>query len=146
MKKFNFLLLIFLIFFYGCNSSENTAAHDNKKCPKCNMIISDYKIHSALLEIKNSIHYFDDIGCMVLFAKDNQLDLNQMDSKVFTNDTNRYIDSRTAYYTDDENSPMGYGFSAYENPQHKNIKFDEVIINMLRGEHMANPKIYKTVQ
>ena len=141
MKEFKLIIFIFTLFltFWGC-SSPKTASNI---CPKCNMHIDDSKLHSTSLHINNSVHNFDDIGCMILFAKENQLNLNKTESKVFTNDTNRYIDSSKAYYTTDENSPMGYGFSAYEKEKSNVIKFDKVIINMLRGEHMANPKIRK---
>ena len=40
---------------------------------------------------------------------------------------------------------MLYGFSAYENECNGCIKFEEVIMKMLRGEHMANPKIRKKI-
>jgi hypothetical protein len=40
---------------------------------------------------------------------------------------------------------MNYGFGAYESKQDRSIGFDEVILKMLRGEHMANPKIRKQI-
>ena len=138
MKEFKLLLFTFLLFFWGCSPQKVSDV-----CPTCNMKIDDSKLHSTSLHVKNSTHNFDDIGCMVLFAKKYKLDLNQMDTKVFTNDTARYIDASKAYYKTDENSPMGYGFSAYEKEESNTIRFKEVIINMLRGEHMANPKIKK---
>ncbi|MCF6309590.1 MAG: hypothetical protein L3J19_03815 [Sulfurimonas sp.] len=143
MKGFKLSVLIFtsLLTFFGCSSPKILS----DICSTCNMHINDSKLHTASLDAKNSIHYFDDIGCMILFAKKNQLDLNQIESKVFTNDTKRYINSSKAYYTTYENTPMGYGFSAYEKEQPDAINFDKVIINMLRGEHMANPKIRKLI-
>ena len=138
MKEFKLLLLVILFSFYGCSPQKVSDV-----CPTCNMHIDDSKLHSTSLHVKNSIHNFDDIGCMILFAKKNQLSLNKIESKVFTNDTKRYIDSSKAHYTTDENSPMGYGFTAYEKEEPNSIRFNQVIINMLRGEHMANPKIRK---
>jgi hypothetical protein len=40
---------------------------------------------------------------------------------------------------------MHYGFSAYEKKKENLISFDEMQIRMLRGEHMANPKIRKHI-
>ncbi len=40
---------------------------------------------------------------------------------------------------------MMYGFSAYENKQENIIYYEEVMMKMLRGEHMANPKIRKQI-
>jgi hypothetical protein len=141
MKEFKLLVLVFtsLLTFFGCSSPRKVS----DICPTCNMQIDDSKLHSASLHVKNHIHNFDDIGCMIIFAKKNQLDLNQMESKVFTNDTKRYINSSKAYYKTYENTPMSYGFTAYEKEEPEVIDFDKVIINMLRGEHMANPKIRK---
>lgn len=138
MREFKLLLVIFSLFFAGCSPQKVSDV-----CPTCNMQIDDSKLHSTSLHVKSSTHNFDDIGCMVLFAKEYQIDLKRMKSKVFTNDTKRYIDSSAAHYKLDEQTPMGYGFSAYENEESNTIRFEDVIINMLRGEHMANPKIKK---
>lgn len=109
------------------------------------MKIPSSKLYTSSLHVKERIHHFDDIGCMILFCKDNQIDLNYMKSEVFSTDTKIYINSLKAYYKIDENTPMGYGFAAYENEQKGSIKLDEVIVKMLRGEHMANPKIRKQI-
>ena len=60
-------------------------------------------------------------------------------------DTNRWIDARKAYYTRDENTPMHYGFGAYEKEKNSTSIFDEMVLRMLRGENMANPKIRKQI-
>lgn len=144
MRNFRLIFLVpaLLLAFAGCSSPEKV---DDvcPTCKTCNMQIADSKLHSTTLHVKDTTLYFDDIGCMIIYAKENQLDLNKMESKVFSNDTLRFIDASSAFYTTNENSPMGYGFSAYEKEEPDSIKFDEVIINMLRGEHMANPTIRK---
>ena len=61
------------------------------------------------------------------------------------NDTHRYIDIKKAFYSINEKTPMSYGFSAYENEIENSIDFNEVRLRMLRGEHMANPKIRKHI-
>ena len=141
MREFKLLILsfTFLLSFGGCNPSDKIS----DVCPTCKMKIADSKLHSTSLHVNGTTQNFDDIGCMILFAKENQLNLNRIDTQVFANDTLRYIDASTAFYTTDENSPMGYGFSAYEKEKTETIKFSEVIIKMLRGEHMANPTIRK---
>ena len=109
------------------------------------MQIADSKLYTSSLQVTGTVHYFDDIGCMILFCKENQIDLKHVDSKVFTTDTKRYINSPTAYYKIDEKTPMNYGFAAYEKQKKETVKFDEIIVKMLRGEHMANPKIRKQI-
>ena len=141
MKKFRLLFLLFIasLFFVACDSTSDNAKNNSKICPKCNMPLPKSNIHTAVADTT----YFDDIGCMILWAKENEIDLKKVDVKVFSNDTKRYIDAKTAYYKINEITPMSYGFSAYEANQKDTISFDEVVIRMLRGEHMANPKIRK---
>lgn len=145
MKTFRLTLFtsVLLLLLGGCGLFENPNSNTSENCPTCNMKISDSKLFTSSLYIKNSVHTFDDIGCMILFAKNNQLDLKNLHSEVFTNDTKKYIDSKKAYYKTDEDTPMNYGFAAYEHKQDNSVSFDEVIVKMLRGENMANPKIRK---
>ncbi len=40
-------------------------------------------------------------------------------------------------------TPMHYGFGAYENLKEGMIDFNEMRLRMLRGENMSDPKIRK---
>lgn len=144
MKKFSILVLsILTLLFSACDNSK-----DKKQvriCPECNMELPDNNLHTCTMTKGNHIEYFDDIGCLILWTKDKNIDLNKVKSKVFSNDTKRYIDIFKAYYRYDERTPMLYGFSAYEHKKDKTIDFNEVRLRMLRGEHMANPKIRKQI-
>jgi len=120
----------------GCDSSTSTT---QPICPQCNMPISKSNENSSYL---NETH-FDDMGCLILWTK--KEGKNPSDAMVFTKDTKHYIKATDAYYTINERTPMGYGFTAYEKAQAKSIKFDEMKLRMLRGEHMANPKIRKQI-
>ena len=102
-------------------------------------------IHTCILDKNGDMKYFDDVGCMILWSKENNIDLKNTKTKIFSNDTKKYIDTFKAYYMINEKTPMLYGFSAYENKKDGSIDFNEVIIRMLRGEHMANPKIRKQI-
>ena len=139
------LSLSLLVILTACGSEGKVKETNLKICPQCNMELPKSNIHTATLNEDNDIHYFDDPGCLVLWANSNKIDLKSADVKVFSNDTKRYIDAHKAFYKINEKTPMLYGFSAYENIQEDSINFDEVIIRMLRGEHMANPKIRKHI-
>ena len=148
MIKFKPLLLTFflslLVIITACDSSSKS--NENIRiCPQCNMELPDSNIHTSTVIGNAKTEYFDDIGCMVLWMKKNNIDLNSVDMKVFSNDTNRYIDAKKAFYKFNEKTPMMYGFSAYENKQDNIIYYEEVMMRMLRGEHMANPKIRKQI-
>lgn len=114
-------------------------------CPQCNMKLPKSNLHTSTVDVSHKRKYFDDIGCMILWANENNIDLTKVKTKVFSNDTNRYIDAVGANYNIGDKTPMGYGFAAYENKQKDSIDFKQVILSMLRGESMANPKIRKQV-
>jgi hypothetical protein len=87
--------------------------------------------------------YFDDIGCAILWAKNNNKDISNI--QIFTQDTHKYIKSNEVYFTINERTPMNYGFTPYKNKKNNMINFNEVKLRMLRGEHMANPKIRQKI-
>jgi hypothetical protein len=128
----------------GCGS-ESKINSDIKICPQCNMELTKSKINTAILHNGSDIYYFDDIGCLALYIKENNIDIKGASIEVFSNDTKKFIDARKANYSINATTPMHYGFSAYENKNSNYIHFDEVILRMLRGEHMANPKIRKQI-
>ncbi|EQB40595.1 hypothetical protein M947_01970 [Sulfurimonas hongkongensis] len=147
MKSFNLLLILAISFFTACNSTQHSGAKepqsDSRVCPKCHMELDKSNAHSASIVKNNSLYYFDDIGCLILWSHENKLDAKS--AKVFTKDSARYIDATKAHYKIGEKTPMSYGFVAFENSIEETIDFDEVRIKMLRGEHMANPKIRKQI-
>ncbi len=147
MKSFNLILILALSFFSACNSTQSSGAKEPKSksrvCPKCHMEVDKSNTHSASLVKNDTIYYFDDIGCLVLWSSENKLDAK--DAKVFTKDSTRYINATDAHYKIGEKTPMSYGFVAFENSAEETIDFDEVNIKILRGEHMANPKIRKQI-
>ncbi len=134
-----------LVIITGCNSTSATKEEELKICPQCHMELPKSNLNTAFIVQDGKTTYFDDLGCMVLWSKDNNIDLKNIDVKVFTNDTKKYVQASKLYYRIDENTPMHYGFGAYETKQENSISFDEVILRMLRGEHMANPKIRKQI-
>ena len=149
MRDFKLLLLFgfFTLFLTGCTSDGTATSQKDDKhiCPKCNMILPESNLHTVKMRVDDKEYLFDDIGCLVLWAKDKEIEMQKAKVEVFTNDTHRYIDSSLAFFTIHEKTPMNYGFSAYEKEVQNAIKINEVWLRMLRGEHMANPKIRKQI-
>jgi len=147
MKSFNLILIFALSFFSACNSTQNSGAKDpqtkSRICPQCHMEVDKSNEHSASIVKNGTIYYFDDIGCLILWSHENKLDAKL--AMVFTKDSARYIEAKDAHYKIGGKTPMSYGFVAFENSVEDEIDFDEVSIKMLRGEHMANPKIRKQI-
>jgi len=135
----NVLLVLFTLFFVGCNDNKKQTEHI---CPQCNMPLPKSNINTSYIDKQI---YFDDIGCMILWVKENKIDLSDKKVKLFTSDTKKYIDITKVYFTINEKTPMNYGFTPYENKKENMIDFNEIQLRMLRGEHMANPKIRKQI-
>ncbi len=147
MRGFSLLVFFILaLFFVGCGDAKSEASqHNSTKCPQCHMEVDKTNRYSAKVETKDEDYVFDDIGCMILYAQKYEIDFSVDISKVFTKDTQRFVPIYKARYKMHERTPMKYGFVAYESRNEMMIEFDEVRLKMLRGEHMANPKIRKKV-
>lgn len=149
MKWFSFFALwILIVIFAACSDAKKASPSDAKShvtCPQCHMPVGMSNKYSSKIESNNEKYIFDDIGCMVLFAQNKGLDFSIYRASVFTKDTQKFIPIYKARYKMNEKTPMSYGFVAYELKDDEMIVFDELRLKMLRGEHMANPKIRKKV-
>jgi hypothetical protein len=118
---------------------------DNKEqCPQCHMYLVGKKFTAQAIGDDFKTHFFDDVGCMILWVEEHK-ELKNVVLWVYTIDTKRYIQAQKAWYSIDENTPMEYGFGAYENKKESFIAFDEMKLRMLRGETLQNPKIRKKI-
>jgi hypothetical protein len=107
----------------------------------CGMIIDNLDYVSQVVAPDGKTWFFHDHGGMANWLKDKAF---KDEAKIWvrTIDTKKYIDGRTAWYSQTDITPMRYGFGAYENKQDGFITFEEMSLKMLRGETMANP-VYK---
>ena len=154
MKRFSFLLFFLGFFFLGCEKKIDTNFHkihwDRDMCQQCKMVVSDRKHTVEVINPDDGESYvFDDLGCTVEWFKEKNLPWQKRaiiwitDSK-----TGQWINAKEAYYDTDSRTPMDYGFGAYKNRDEINknkkvVRYNEVVIKILRGEHMGNPAIRK---
>ncbi len=150
MRKI-FVLIFFLLFFVGCERIEVYKKSENQKpvefkkgevqCVECTMPL-ETKEHTAQAIMKNGrVYFFDDPGCMAKwYLKQKSKDFRLW---VYTDDTHRYIDATKAWYRLGDQTPMNYGFGAYEKKPKGAVDFDTFIAMMARGENMTNPAIRK---
>ena len=110
-------------------------------CSQCGMFLVGKKHTAQIITNDLKTHFFDDIGCAILWLKEQKIDPETITLWVFSNESNRYIDALKASYTFTEETPMLYGFAAYENPKEGMIDFTQMRLRMLRGETMSDPKI-----
>lgn len=111
------------------------------QCPQCAMYLVGKKHTVQIVDEKKKTHFFDDIGCAILWLRDQKIEPKNVTFWAYSLDTKRYIDGFKAYYSLSEQTPMVYGFGAYENAMKGSVSFDEMRLKMLRGENMTDPKV-----
>ena len=104
----------------------------------CGMIIDSLEYASQVVASDGKTWFFHDHGGMVNWLKDKSFK-DSAKIWVMSKDSKKYIDGRTAWYSRTDNTPMRYGFGAYEQKQDGFITFDEMSLKVLRNETMANP-------
>lgn len=133
MKKFNLLVILaIIIVFSGCEKKITTDLHkvhwDRDMCKRCVMVISDRKHAVQVINPKTGRSYmFDDIGCWVLWVKDENIKWED-NATIWITDANsgKWINAKTAFYDTNNITPMAYGFMAHKTKE--SIKEDEEIV------------------
>lgn len=146
MKKFSLLLLTLVsLFFVACNSEIDTNAKevkfDREICERCKMVISDRNYTVQIVNKNDGKRYYhDDIGCAILWFKENSIDWEK-DAIIYVTDakTGEWLDAKTASWTFGAITPMDFGFSAYKERQDgENFDFmhvkEEVLKKPLNGQ------------
>jgi hypothetical protein len=109
---------------------------------QCGMTITNMKHSAQAVSPEGKTWFFDDVGCLALWYNNIKFQKEAV-LWVYTNDTNEYIDARTAWFDRISNTPMGHGFGSYKEKQDGFITFEEVTLKILRGEDLRNPFIKK---
>ncbi|MBP9566108.1 MAG: hypothetical protein KBE02_02360 [Sulfurospirillum sp.] len=161
MKKSTLILILLpllslgVLFWYLSNANQtpdkinNTSRHpleykDNTlQCPQCNMFIVGKNDTAQIITNDGKTHFFDDVGCAILWIREKKLSMQSLTFWVHTRDTHTFIEASKAFYSVTDNTPMKYGFGAYETKQPTSISFEEMQLRMLRGENMSDPRVRK---
>ena len=161
MKKSTLILILLpllslgVLFWYLSNANQtpdkinNTSRHpleykDNTlQCPQCNMFIVGKNDTAQIITNDGKTHFFDDVGCAILWIREKKLSMQSLTFWVHTRDTHDFIEASKAFYSVTDNTPMKYGFGAYEKKQPTSISFEEMQLRMLRGENMSDPRVRK---
>ncbi len=102
---------------------------DRDMCARCKMVISERNHAAQVLNEKTGKSYvFDDIGCVILWFKEENIEWKDS-AKIWITDvkTSEWIDARTAYYDTVHKTPMAYGFSANASKESITDKNSEII-------------------
>lgn len=112
------------------------------QCSTCKMEIEHLQFAAQVVNSNGKTWFFDEIGCLVMWLE-GQSFKNTATLWTQTEDTNHWINAKTAWYSRDSVTPMGYGFAAYEEFKDGLIDFETMRLKMLRGENMTDPYIRK---
>ncbi len=106
----------------------------------CGMVINDLTFASQVISKDGKTWFFHDHGGMAnwINTKDDKFK-NDIKIFVMTKDSKKYIEVKDAFFSTNEDTPMKYGFGAYENNSDNFISFDEVLLRVLRKENLSNP-------
>ena len=126
-------ILLFGLCFTGCEERSKTDVSkvhwDRDMCARCVMVVSDRHNTTQVKHPDTGKKYmFDDIGCAILWFKDEKIDWKDR-AVIWITDVNsgKWIDARTAFYDTENITPMAYGFSAHLTKD--TIKSDQEIID-----------------
>ncbi|MBD3824031.1 MAG: hypothetical protein IE916_05930 [Epsilonproteobacteria bacterium] len=110
----------------------------------CGMVIESLDYASQVVAPDGKTWFFHDHGGFVNWLKDKSFE-QEATIWVMSRDTHRWIDARRATYSQNEITPMGYGFGAYEKPKENSIDFETMRLRVLHGETLNNPLIRKQI-
>lgn len=111
----------------------------------CGMVIESLEYASQVVSKDGKTWFFHDHGGMANWLNNkNSIDFKE-NTKIFvmTKDTQKYIDAKNAFYSVNDDTPMRYGFGAYEIKKDGYISFEEMSLRVLRNETFANPAYKK---
>ncbi len=121
LKYLKILISAFLVLsFSACQEKDKTSVSkvhwDRDMCARCVMVVSDRKNTTQVRHPDTGKKYmFDDIGCMVLWFEEEQIEWKDRAIVWITDvNTGKWINARTAFYDTENITPMAYGFSAHE--------------------------------
>jgi len=125
---------VFLVLsFSACEKKDKTAVAkvhwDRDMCARCVMVVSDRKNTTQARDPDTGKKYmFDDIGCMILWFVEEQIEWSDR-AVVWITDVNtgEWIDAKKAFYDTENITPMAYGFSAHKSKE--TIKEGQEIID-----------------
>ncbi len=112
------------------------------QCSTCKMEIEHLQFASEVVSKEGKTWFFDEIGCVVEWLE-NQPFKQSATLWSKTEDTDKWINAREAWYSKNSITPMSYGFAAQEHFKDGYINYETMRLKMLRGENMSDPYIRK---
>lgn len=95
----------------ACKSSEapTEPVWDKEPCAHCRMLVSDKRYAAQVIDETGERHFFDDVGCMVLWTEAHP---RLAHAWVRGSTSGVWLEARSASYVHDARTPMDFGFEA----------------------------------
>ena len=106
----------------------------------CGMIIDSLEYGAQVIAPDGRTWFFHDLGGLALFLAGKEYEKTAT-IWVYQNDKKIWLNGRKAFYSRVENTPMYYGFAAYEEMQENFVDFETMSKMMKRGENLTNPAV-----
>lgn len=150
-----FMIVIALIFVSMSDEKRMVVIQDNNhnhepldiqvnhyQDSQCGMTIGTNKHSAQAVSPDGRTWFFDDPGCLALWYKNIKFKDHAI-IWVYSNDTNKYIDGKKAWYNRTDATTMGYGFGAYQDKNENMLNFSEMLNKMYNGENLRNKEVRK---
>jgi len=102
------LLMVFALVACTKNDQPVDPVWGKQPCAQCSMLVSDKAFAAQLVTASGDRKYFDDVGCMVVFAQAAPAKLMW----VRDSQSGQWVDAKAARYKKGARTPMDYGFEA----------------------------------
>jgi copper chaperone NosL len=147
---------LLLVGLAACSRDPGTGPLDVKwdraACERCRMVLSDRKhaaeVRAPLAEGGSQVHFFDDIGCTVIWLEDKPF-RDDPRTEIWVADwrTGAWIDARKAHYLVGQVTPMEYGLGAQPQPADGALDFAAAKVHIfevnrkynVHGGHLDEP-------
>ncbi len=144
------LLAAGLLSLAGCGdpgTGPGDVKWDRITCERCRMVLSartySAQIRAFKADGKSSLHFFDDIGCALIWL-DKQPWREDPRTQIWVTDwrNGAWIDARTAHYLPGKETPMQYGLGAQSEPAAGAIDFAAARKHIYEVEARFNVPIF----
>jgi len=116
---------------------------DRVVCERCKMALSSRNYSSQVIDDKGKAHFFDDIGCTILWLEKQPW---KDKARTWVNDveTTEWIEAKKAnWISGDPHTPMGYGFAATLSEVANPLDYKKVKMDMISGKTLMNTNVDK---
>jgi len=126
----------------ACSGDPSTGpaevAWDRDTCEHCYMTVGDRRAAAQVrLDPGGPAHFFDDLGCALLFLDEKQRRQDFAELWVRDREEDRWLDGRIAHYVEVSSTPMEYGFAAVSVPSGASLDETWDIIREMEDERRS---------